>query len=45
MEMHPDRNAPDSHDPTPKEAAELPDIVVSRNGVTGWMLQLQELCA
>lgn len=45
MEIHPDRNAPGSRDPTPGEAAELPDIVVSRSWVGAWVLQLQELGA
>lgn len=34
-----------TRDPTPGEAAELPDIVVSRSWVGDWMLQLQGLCA
>ncbi|KAL6071554.1 hypothetical protein STEG23_024525 [Scotinomys teguina] len=42
-EIHPDPSAPGPHDPTPGEAAELPDIVVSRSWAGDWMLQLQRL--
>ncbi|KAM9079886.1 uncharacterized protein AAG666_018639 [Megaptera novaeangliae] len=45
VEIHPDQNAPCPRDPTPGQAAELPDIVVSRSWVGGWMLQLQGLSA
>lgn len=31
--------------PTPGEAAELPDMVVSKSWVRDWMLQLQGLSA
>ena len=34
-----------TRDPAAGEAAELPDIVVSRSWVGDWMLQLQGLCA
>ncbi|KAK7810813.1 hypothetical protein U0070_019978 [Myodes glareolus] len=42
-EIHPDPSAPGPHDPTPGEAVELPDIVVSRSWAGDWMLQLQRL--
>lgn len=45
MERHPDRKAPGSRDPTPGEAAQLPDIVVSSSWGAGWVLELQALGA
>ncbi|EGW03801.1 hypothetical protein I79_004369 [Cricetulus griseus] len=42
-EIHPDPSTPGPHDPTPGEAAKLPDIVVSRSWAGDWMLQLQRL--
>lgn len=45
MEKRPDRKAPGSRDPTPGEAAQLPDMVVSSRWGAGWMLQLQGLGA
>lgn len=45
MEIHPDRKAPGSREPTPGEAAQLPDMVVSRRWGAGWMLKRQGLGA
>ncbi|XP_076781295.1 uncharacterized protein LOC143439194 isoform X2 [Arvicanthis niloticus] len=42
-EIHSDPSVPGPHDPTPGEASELPDILVSRSWAGDWMLQLQRL--